>query len=141
MKKDLLEIATDHQQYHITINNSIISVDKNMIETVQWFNSFKGIKTIFSCQGNVKNHKEPAHDAYISFICKSKKSLNNIINIIEHWSGKNIIWSRNLYDDKKLKVYIHPSFEKNGYVIRWYSSFYFNKFRKFLITKYQEKYK
>lgn len=55
-------------------------IDDDIIPVVNWLNSYDGIATIESCQGDAE------HEAYVTFYCytDSKASLLDIIKRTEH---------------------------------------------------------
>jgi len=51
-------------------------VDKKIVPMIQFFNSFNGIITLYSCEGDEKT------SPYISFICRNHNSLSQLVDAL-----------------------------------------------------------
>jgi hypothetical protein len=66
---------------HTTVKTTLkrVSIDKEMIPVVEWFNSFLGVETRFCCQGD---EVDPG-SAYVMYYCSEEVSLIRVLNFTE----------------------------------------------------------
>lgn len=58
-------------------------IDRGMVSTVQWLNSFQGVYTLFSCEGYDSARKSP----YVMFHCWDVYDLQKICEQIQRFPG------------------------------------------------------
>lgn len=83
----MIEIKNFHTQSPVLINKKEILVDIKIQPIINWLNSFKGIETVWSCEGN--NEMTP----YVSFIFKNSKSLKEVFKTVCLFKNRNFIYA------------------------------------------------
>lgn len=85
MKKDKKKKKKKKRDRHETVPVVLkqYHVDKGMVSTVQWLNSFQGVYTLFSCEGHDSERGKP----YVMFHCWDVYDLQKICENIQRFPG------------------------------------------------------
>jgi len=107
---------TGHEQEEIPIK--YFAVDKGMIEVVAWFNSFRSIITIYSCQGGKDGFGKHV-EAYVLFNCNSFVDLTSVLYGLSTYGFAEV--TTEYYEGKS-------SFAPIRFCARWKTDTLFNNF-------------
>jgi len=80
-------IEAIHSQVALDIGDKIIQVDEEIVDLIAWMNSFDGIETIASCQGDENDRR----DCYVFFFCEDHESLQSILQVIYQYNWRETI--------------------------------------------------
>lgn len=107
------KIEKSHKTKKIAIKTA--EVDEKIIPIIEWLNSFKSVRTLFCCQGDVKNRKG-SNLPYILFVCEDKEDLANILKIITLFAGYKLPTS-----GTKVECDYYDLYEPIRYSINFYN--------------------
>ena len=104
-----------HEEIPCELNNGqTVFVDKKILGTCRWINSFPGVVTQYSCEGG-----NGSNLPYILFLCYELESLKMITEATIDKKGNRFAHiSANAYEGEL------------RFIIRWLSVDHFNKFKK-----------
>lgn len=115
-KKKNKYLSKIHEEVPYELNDGqTVFVDKKILGTCRWINSFPGVITQYSCEGGKEDHNYP----YILFLCYELKSLKKIAEATRDGNG-------NRFANLSVDIYENEM----RFIIRWLSLNHFNKFKK-----------
>jgi hypothetical protein len=129
-RKPFIGESSPHKTVEICIGNLTVPVDEEIAPLVKWMNSLKGVKTQFSCQGNIC-FEHTRNRPYIIFFCEEESTIVELAKLAAQFMESNAVenYSLSLFD---IKIRIEWWEGKVRYIIRWHDRLAMNDFIKWL---------
>lgn len=85
----------EHKTQRLVIKQA--DVDVAIVPVVRWLNSFEGVVTLYSCQGDDDQKRPRAQGPYVLFFCHDPKDLmeilretRNIADLVVNWAADHM---------------------------------------------------